>query len=115
MKEQSKRTKADKKLVLAELMMVCHNRLKDKKLQPEKVKDFNVAGAIHNCIDVLVSQEKMASPEATLKTEYKDIVEPIPHANELPRDVVAEIQIKNAEKTIKSHSYPSPQKYKEAW
>ena len=96
-------------------MMVCHDHLKDKKLQPEKVKDFNVAGAICDCIDVLVSQEKMASQEATLKTEYEDIFEPIPHANELPRDVVAEIQIKNAEKTIKSRSYPSPQKCKEAW
>ena len=115
MKEQLKRTKADKKLVLAELMMVCHDRLKDKKLQPEKVKDFNVASAIRDRIDVLVSQEKMASREATLKAEYKDIFEPIPHANELPRDVVAEIQIKNAEKTIKSRSYPSPRKYKEAW
>jgi hypothetical protein len=31
------------------------------------------------------------------------------------RDVVAEIHIKNAEKTIKSRSYPSPRKYKEAW
>ena len=61
MKEQLKRTKADKKLVLAELMMVCHDRLKDKKLQLEKVKDFDVAGTIHDRIDVLISQEKMAS------------------------------------------------------
>ena len=50
-----------------------------------------------------------------MKTKYKDIFKPIPHANELPRDVVAEIQIKNAEKTSKSPLYPSPQKYKEAW
>jgi len=39
----------------------------------------------------------------------------IPHADELPWDVVTKIHIKNAEKMIKSHSYPSPQKYKEAW
>ena len=37
------------------------------------------------------------------------------HADELPREVIAEICIKDAEKTIKSRSYPSPQKYKEVW
>lgn len=55
--EQIKVTKADKKLALAELMMVCHNHLCDTKLKPEKVKDFDVAGAIHDRLDVLVAQE----------------------------------------------------------
>ena len=113
--EQNKTTKADKKLVLAELMLVCHDRLKNKKLQPEHVKDFDIAGTVRDRIDVLVAQEQLAACETALKTEYKDIFEPIPHADELPRNVVAEIQIKDAEKTIKSRSYPSPRKYKQAW
>jgi hypothetical protein len=53
--------------------------------------------------------------ENKLKAEYKIIFKPIPYADELPNDVLAEIHIKDAEKTIKSHSYLSPCKYKEAW
>jgi hypothetical protein len=113
LREQIKMTKADKKLVLAELMMVCHDRLKNPKLKPEEMKDFDVAGAVRERIEILAVQEQLNSREKKLKTEYKEIFEPIPHADELPRDVVAEIHIKNAEKTIKSRSYPSPRKYKE--
>ena len=115
LREQLKTLKADKKLMLAELMMVCHDRLKNKNLKLEHVEEFNVAGAIRERIDVLVAQEQLNMQEKKLKSEYKEIFEPIPHADELPCDVVAEIHIKNAEKTIKSRSYPSPRKYKEAW
>jgi len=108
LKEQLKMTKVDKKLVLAELMMVCHDHLKNKKLQPEEVKDFDVAGTIHNHLEVLLAQEQLNSWEKKLKNEYKDIFELLPHADELPNELVAEIHIKNAEKTIKSHSYLSP-------
>lgn len=45
--EQIKETKADKKLVLAELMMVCSDHLRDSKFKPEIIKDFNVAAAVH--------------------------------------------------------------------
>ena len=112
--EQIKVTKADKKLVLTELMMVCNDRINHLNLKPEKVKDFNVAGAVRQCIEILASQELLAQQELKLKTEYKMIFEPIPHADELPNEAVAEIHIKDAEKTIKSHSYMSPRKYKEA-
>jgi len=113
--EQIKMTKADKKLVLAKLMMVCHDCFKNVKLKPEEVKEFDMAGAIRDLLEMLVVQEQLDSWERQLKTEYKEIFEPIPHADELPHDVVVEIHIKNAEKTIKSWSYPSLQKCKEAW
>ena len=51
--EQIKSMKADKKLVLAELMMVCNDGIKHLKLKPDEVKEFNVAGAIVNNVDVL--------------------------------------------------------------
>ena len=35
--------------------------------------------------------------------------------DELPSEIVVSINLKNAEKTIKLCSYPSPRKYKEAW
>jgi len=57
--EQIKITKADKKLMLAEMMMVCHDRIKAKNLKPEEVKEFDVAGAVRNCLDVLIAQEQL--------------------------------------------------------
>ncbi|KIJ99028.1 hypothetical protein K443DRAFT_8699 [Laccaria amethystina LaAM-08-1] len=71
LKEQLKITKADKKLMLAELMMVCHDRLKDKKLQPEQVKDFDVAGAVRDRLDALLAQEQLKSWETKLKRNSK--------------------------------------------
>ena len=47
LKEQLKETKAHEKLMLAELMLVTNNRLKNHKLQPEIVDKIDVIGAIH--------------------------------------------------------------------
>ena len=59
MHEQMKATKVDKKLMLTELMLVCHDRLKNAKLKPEEVKEFNAAGAICDCLEILVVQEQL--------------------------------------------------------
>ena len=48
-------------------MMVCHNHLCGTKLKPKKVKDFDVAGAIHDCLNVLVTQEQLNKQEEILK------------------------------------------------
>ena len=48
LKEQLAETKADKKLVLSELMLVCNDCLKNHKLCPQITMDFNVAGVICN-------------------------------------------------------------------
>jgi len=113
--EQIKNTKADKKLVLAELLLMCHDRLKSGKGVPEHVEPFNIAGAIHDHIEILANEDALCKHETRIKSEFSQIFEPIPHIDELPKDVVAEIHLKNAEKTIKTCSYPSLQKYKEAW
>ena len=55
--EQIKSMKVDKKLVLAELMMVCNDGIKHLKLKPDEVKEFNVAGAIQDRIKILALQE----------------------------------------------------------
>ena len=96
-------------------MMVCRNWLNHLNLKPKEVKEFDVAGAIHEHIEVLATKDALLKQEQKLKSEYMKIFEPIPHINELPNEIVAEIHLKDAEKMIKSHSYPSPHKYKEAW
>jgi len=96
-------------------MMVCNDRLKNLKLKLEEVKAFDVAGTVHEHIEILAAKEALIKHKNKLKAEFKPVFEPIPHVNRLLQDVVAEIHIKDAKKTIKSCSYPSPCKYKEAW
>lgn len=101
--------------MMAELMMVCNDRFKNHKLRPDITENFNVAGAIRDRIEILTAKETLLKHDAQLRSEFKEVFEPLPHANKLPSNVLASIQLKNAEKTIKSCSYPSPQKYKEVW
>ena len=114
-KEQIAETKADKKLVLAELMLVCDNHFKNHKLHPHVTGNFNVAGAIRDRIEVLTMQKQLLKHDTKLRTEFRQVFEPIPHVDELPSEIIASINLKNTEKTIKLPLYPSPQKYKEAW
>jgi hypothetical protein len=50
-----------------------------------------------------------------IKQEYKDIFEPIPHANRLPEDIYCEIRLKDATKLITTRTYSCLWKYKQAW
>ena len=115
LREQIKETKLDKKLVLAELLLVCNDRFKDQKLRPVIFEDFNVVGTICGHIEILANKEKLAQLEIKLKSNFREVFEAIPHVSELPTNVLASIHLKNAEQMIKLHSYPSPRKYKEAW
>ena len=74
-----------------------------------------MAGVICKQIEILATKESLAKQDTDIRTEFKEVVEPIPHVNDLPTDVFTSIKLKDAEKTIKSRSYPSPWKYKEAW
>ena len=113
--KQIKTTKADKKLTMAELLLTCLERKKAGKDIPEQITPFNVAGAIRERIEILATEEALKKREIHIKRRFKQIFEPIPHIDELPTDIVAEIHLKNAEKIIKTCSYPSPRKYKDAW
>jgi len=95
LQEQIKIMEADKKLVLAELMMVVHDRLKNSKVKPEQVKEFDVAGTIHKHLDVLITQEQLDKQEKSLRTEYKVIFEPTLDAshNNLVQIIVKKFQI----------------------
>ena len=95
--------------------MVCNNRINQLSLKPEKIKEFNVAGAICEHIEFLATEETLQLKGKKVKSEYKIVFEPILHVDELPHNVLAEIHLKGTEKTIKSRSYPSQCKYKEAW
>lgn len=84
LKEQIKLTKADKEVMLAELLMVCNDHIKNLKLKPEEVKSFDVAGTVQDSIKILAMQETLALKEKLLKSKFPLIFELIPHTDELP-------------------------------
>ena len=74
-----------------------------------------MAGAIHTCLETLACEDNHRKTEECMKKDFAKFFEPILHINELLTNIIAEIHLKNVEKTIKTCLYPSPRKYKEAW
>jgi hypothetical protein len=84
-------------------------------LETEAVKVFNPISAIKERVMVLAEWDSLQRRERLLKEEFMDLFKPIPHVNELPTSVYAEINLKDAQKTIETRTYQCPRKYKEAW
>jgi hypothetical protein len=105
----------DRKLLVAELKMVCAERLRDQRRHFETVKPVNIAGAVRERIECLAAEVKLQALGEGLMKEYSDVFAPIPHLDELPTDVYCRIQLKDARQTIKTRSYSCPRKYREAW
>lgn len=89
--------------------------LQSNKLSIEKVNTATTQHLINTVIAKLELDDRLQKLEANLRIEFKHIFEPIPHADNLPTDVVARIKLKDPSKTITTRSYASPKKYKEAW
>ncbi|GLB45211.1 putative retrotransposable element tf2 155 kda protein type 1-like [Lyophyllum shimeji] len=117
MRTAFKKTQADRKTMVKELKTVCDARRErmEREGKFEKVKEINVVTAIQQRIKDLCAIEKLQKFESAMKTEFRDIFEPIPHVNELPRDVLAEIHLQKAEQSIRTRTYQCPRKYREAW
>ncbi|KAJ7104802.1 hypothetical protein C8R44DRAFT_639620, partial [Mycena epipterygia] len=81
----------------------------------ESVRDVDVVAAVHERIEALAELEHREKLGISIKAEYQPIFEPIPHVDDLPTDVLCEIKIKDAYKTLSKRSYQSPRKYKDAW
>jgi hypothetical protein len=86
-------------------------KLNSAKMVPEYVKPLNIAGIIKEQIEVLNLQEKVEAMERCLLCDFKDVFQPLPHVNKLPRNVTAKIKLKDAEQTIKTRTYACPQKF----
>jgi hypothetical protein len=105
----------DRKIMLAELKMVCAERACQYKNKPEDVKPVDVVAAIRTRIETLTSLEQLNRMGEAVKEKYKDVFSPIPHLDDLPTDVYCRIKLKDATKTFTTRSYSTPRKYKEAW
>jgi hypothetical protein len=110
--QSAKKVKGDLKKVQSELKRVLEQRKVP--AEPELSKS-SVIGAVRERIEILAGLEKLKALGERVKTEFKDVFEPIPHVDELPTDVYCRIKLKDSARTIASRSYSCPRKYKEAW
>jgi hypothetical protein len=79
------------------------------------MKDVDVVAAVRERIETLATLAHYQKLGDDLKDRYRKIFEPIPHIDELPTEVLCEIKLKDAQKTLSKRTYQSPRKYKEAW
>jgi hypothetical protein len=79
------------------------------------VKETCFIGAIRNQIETLAQEETSWKEEQKLCEEYKCLFKAIPHVDKLSTDILAEITLKDPHKTFKTHTYPCPHKYCDAW
>lgn len=101
--------------MVAELKMVCAEHRCKLKNFLEDPKLVDPVTAIRQRIKSLTAQDQLNCLADTVKTKYKSVFKPIPHLDELLTDVYCRIKLKDASKTINTHSYSTPQKYKDTW
>jgi hypothetical protein len=110
-----KELQEDRKLMVAELKMVCNDHLRHTQYKFEQVKPVNVVAAIRDRIESLAAQKELERLGVQIKTEFKDVFSEIPHIDELPSDVFCRIKLKDASKTVQTQTYSTPRKYRESW
>ena len=110
-----KELQEDRKLMVAELKMVCHDRLHHTWYKFETVKEINPIAAIRERIEVLAAQAELQRLGRCIKDEFINVFSEIPHLDELPTDVYCCINLKDTSKTVQTRSYSTPRKYREAW
>src|SRR5882762_4244482 len=107
--------KADRKVMVAELNMVCNDRLNMIRYKFDAVKPVDVVAAVRVRVETLAAQEQLDKMSEAVKAKYSKVFNPIPHVDQLPTDVYCRIRLKDASKTINTRTYTSPRKYKAAW
>ena len=107
--------KQDRKLLVAELNMVCAERRFLLEHKFEKAKPVDIVAAVRMRVEALNNEEQLNRLSDAVKEKYKDVFSLIPSLDDLPTDIYCRIQLKDTHKTFATHSYSTPRKYKEAW
>jgi hypothetical protein len=105
----------DRKLMLAELRMVCRDHYRHTQYKFEQVQPVNPIAALRQRIEALTAESQLNHLADKVRIKYADVFDAIPHVNDLPKDVYCRIKLKDTNKTIATRSYSTPRKYKEAW
>lgn len=107
--------KRDRKLMVAELKMVCAERRCKIVGLMENVQVVDPLAAVRQRVEVLNFQDHLERLGSAVKDKYQDVFAPIPHLDELPTGVYCRIKLKDTMQTITTRSYSTPRKYKDAW
>ena len=102
---KQKLEKKQRKDHIKELKEICHMLRRDR----EVINEIDLIGAIKAQATELAMEETLKKEEEQLQGEFKDLFEPIPYIDKLPRDCVAKIEL--IDPTVKSHSYPCSHRY----
>lgn len=70
-----------------------------------------IASRIENIEESLTLEAERSS----LINEFESVFATIPHVDELPTDVLAEIKLKDASHIIQTRTYACPRRYRQAW
>lgn len=81
----------------------------------EQLCNSDIIADIHTNIERLAFMDHLKSLHDEIKEEYKDVFQPLPHAETLLTHTTCKIKLKNADKVITSCSYSCPHKFCKAW
>jgi hypothetical protein len=95
-------------MVIAKRHCMLHNKM-------EEVKTIDAVAAMRMHIEILTAQEQPDCLDDVVKRKYENVFSAILHIDDLPTNIYCHIQLKDASKTIKTWSYSTTCKYKEAW
>jgi hypothetical protein len=104
-----------RKLVMKQLQMEGHHHKEELDKGCPGLKLPNVIAAIHECIEILADRANLIAWSETLQEEYKDVFDPLPHYDDLSDKIHCRVILKDASKTITTHSYSCPCKYRDVW
>jgi hypothetical protein len=107
--------KKQQKLLLLQLNLV--GRTKKEKIENEcrASNGIDVIVAICERIKILADKAKLMEQGDKLRTEFKDVFDPLPHDDDLLNEILCKINLKDASLSIKTCSYSCPRKYRNAW
>ena len=115
LKEQLKSNRRFKAEALKELINTFDAKWATRLKPHESIKPFDKLKAIKSHICSVINNEILRRKEDLLIKKFSKIFQPIPHYDNLPTDVEAQIKLIDPSKPIRTRNYPCPRKYKEAW
>ena len=104
-----------RKLMMKQLQSKGHHCKEELDKRCPELKLPNVIAVIREHIEILADQANLIAQSETLRKEYKDVFDPLPHYDDLSDKIHCRVIPKDASKTITMCSYSCPCKYRDAW
>jgi hypothetical protein len=115
LKEQLKANRRFKAEALKELITTFDTKWGVRLKPHENIQPFDKLTAVKTRICTVINNEITNRKTEKMLNDFKCVFEPIPHYDNLPTEIVAEIKLIDPSKAIKTRNYPCPRKYKESW